>query len=164
MSPTFQRGYQDQSSGMVNAALAEADTPEGREYRAGQRQARRDAEDWEPLYTAPTNGTPIELRLDEKTIVTGKREDDQWYAAGRMKGATEKAIWHKILPPTGWRQLRFLPASETEQKGTSAAIPEQITPGINPGPHLGGAWSEPEPAARKPRKPKPADEGQASFL
>lgn len=44
MTPLQQRGYDDQSSGMLNAALAEADTPEGREYREGARAQRRDAE------------------------------------------------------------------------------------------------------------------------
>ena len=45
MTPTQQRGYDDQRAGMLNPALADADTPDGKEYRDGVRQGRRDAKD-----------------------------------------------------------------------------------------------------------------------
>lgn len=45
MTLTQQRGYDDQAAGMLNPALAEADTAEGRAYRDGVRARRRDEEE-----------------------------------------------------------------------------------------------------------------------
>lgn len=42
MTPTMQRGYDDQMGGGINADLFCGDTDEAREYRAGAREARRE--------------------------------------------------------------------------------------------------------------------------
>lgn len=79
MTPTQQRGYDDAKAGLTNPALAEADTPAGREYRAGVRQRRRDESDaqsdgvtlgagWVPTYDNPDNR---HCEQPAESVVTG---------------------------------------------------------------------------------------------
>ncbi len=116
MTPTQQRGYADQQSGMINPALSVADTPEGREYRDGARAARRLAAD---SVIAANEGNPPPLPSD------------------------------------------YLPESPGTRKN---ATPEPDLPQAGVSGRVGGAFAEPVPGAKKPRKPKAADADQLSLL
>lgn len=116
MTPMQQQGYSDQQAGMVNAALAEADTPEGREYRDGAR-ARKRAE--------------YDAIMRDGIEFAGPASD-------------------------------YLGGAETAPEASQTVKVQASLAGAGSGP--GGAFAEPEPAAKKPRKAKPVDDTQASLL
>ncbi len=134
MTETQQRGYDDQAAGMLNAALAEADTPAGREYRDGARARRRDAEEG----------------LTQEQRAAAERDRDAKNVIAANEG---KPLSAPFEHPVG---------CSCHQCNFGGGEPAAVMPDAA---SMGAAFAEPEPAGKKPKKPKQAaDDGQASLF
>ncbi len=128
---------------------------------------------YRPMSEAPKNGCPIAALYADGTEHKAAWDD---MAAGMPHKLDEPRVfnWVEVFygsdrlrsgcqyrgQPIAWRDYPF-ESARVVQTVDGFVAPDGVRP-ITNGP--GGAFSEPVPGAKKPRKAKPADDGQASLF
>ncbi len=154
MNP-YEQGYIDQLRGTIDGAKTADGTKDAAAYRAGARTCRGDLEaERDKAENHPAQHFPAfpdwarrltEFRAKIQLNAPEGEGTTAYEIAAKITAARDEALREAVAPVTGPITSRI-----------SAAIAElRATP---------NAFAEPEPGVKKPRKPKPTDDSQTSFL
>lgn len=158
----FEGGYVDQLKGACREDMLEGQGADATAYRAGARTCRADL-DSEALGPSIEEQSTLE-RADR--LPSWRRRLGEFRA---MAGITPKMElgpgWIPTYenPDNAHGEKPAEPIAETDHTNPAINMRKAMAPGTS-STAKAHAFADPEPGAKKHRKAKPADEGQATFL